>query len=229
MAQQEAHALFAQLGVEEGGHLLIQRGQHLPGPLDDGHLQPLLPQVLRQLQADEAAPGQDGGLGAVAAHKVVDLQGVLHRAQGEQLLQPRAGQLRLGGEGAGGEEELVIGVLKDLACGQVAHCDGFPLRVDGLHLMAHLHLHPEPLPEALGGLEGQVLLVGDDAPDVVGQAAVGIGHVAGALIDHHLGLLVQAADAGGSGGAACDAADDDDFHLLYHLSLIEVDPANAGT
>ena len=203
----------AHLGVEEGGHVRVQRVQQLFGPLDQRHLQPQVPQVLRQLDGDEAAAGQHGGLGMVLLDKLPDLQGVLHGAEGEEPVQPRAGQGRLGGTGAGGEEQLVVGLVKDRAGGQVFHGHGLFRRMDGRHLMADPHVHPEPLPEALRRLEGQLLPVGDGPADVVGQAAVGVGHIARPLEHHDLRRLVQPAEPGRGGGASGHAAHDDNLHI----------------
>ena len=64
VAQHQAHPVLAQFGVEEGGHLRVQLAEQMAGPLDDGDLQPQLPQVFRQLQPDEAAAGENGRAGA---------------------------------------------------------------------------------------------------------------------------------------------------------------------
>ena len=59
--------------------------------------------------------------------------------------------------GAGGEEELVIRLLKFLACFQVFYGDRFSLRVEGGDLVAHLHGDAEAGEKALRRLEGQGL------------------------------------------------------------------------
>ena len=149
--------------------------------------------------------------GPLACDKLPDAEGILHGAQGEQPVARHPGQRGLGGSGPGGEEQLVITLLKFLPGVQIAHGDGLFLGVDGGDLMAHPHVHPEPPPEALWGLEGELLGVGDDPADVVGQAAIGVGDDS-EIARHNLGPLIQPADAGGRRGPSGHPAHDDDFH-----------------
>ena len=79
--------------------------------------------------------------------------------------------------------------------------------------MVHLHGNTEPGEKALRGLEGQRLRVFNDAADIIGQAAVGIGNVARPLKHHDLCLFIQSADAGRGGGTARYAAYDNNLHL----------------
>ena len=108
--------ILPQLGVEEGGHLRVQLAEQVAGPLDDGDLQPQLPQVLRQLHPDEPAPGENGRAGPLACDELPDAEGVLHGAQGEQPGIVQAGHGRLGGLGPWGEQELVVALLKFRPC-----------------------------------------------------------------------------------------------------------------
>ena len=105
----------AHLVVDERRHIWVEGVHKLAGPLDDGDSHPQLPQVFRQLQADKAASRQYGGFWVVGADMLFDAEGVLHRPQGEHLSQPHAGQTGLGGPGPGGEDQLVIALLKALA------------------------------------------------------------------------------------------------------------------
>ena len=59
-AQDQPDAVAAHLAVDQRGHVRIKGVHQLPGPLDDGDIHPQLPQVFRQLQADEAAACQHG-------------------------------------------------------------------------------------------------------------------------------------------------------------------------
>jgi hypothetical protein len=78
--------------------------------------------------------------------------------------------------------------------------------MDGGDLVPDPHVHPEAGEEALRRLERQVLGVLDDPADVVGQAAVGVGDIAGAFEDHDLRLFVQPADTSRSRGPSGYAA-----------------------
>ena len=212
-AQMQPHPFLPQLGVEEGGHVRVQGIQQLAGPLDHGDVDAQLPQVFHQLHADEAAAGQHRGPGMVLFDEFPDLQGVLYRAEGEQAVDPYAGQRRLGGPGTGGEDQFVIGFGKGLAGSEIPHVHGLLCRVDGCDFVAHPHVHPEAPPEALRRLERQLLFVGDDAADVIGQTTVGVGYISGPLKYHDFRGLVQPAEPGRGGGASGHAAYNDDFHL----------------
>ena len=219
-AQSQLHPVAAHLVVDIGGHVGVEGVHQLFGPLDNGNIQAQLPQVLRQLQAYEAAPRQHGGFGLLLHHVIPYLKAILHGAQGEELVYPRSGELWLGGLCSGGEDELVVVLLKLLPCLQVPHGDGLFLRVDGSYLVVHPHVNSEPGIKALWSLEGQVLRVLYSASDVVGQAAVCIGDIARTLKDHYLRLLVQTAKPGRRRGSPRHAAHNDNFHLVFHLSFI---------
>ena len=77
----------------------------------------------------------------------------------------------------------------------------------------HLHDDPEPGKEALRRLQGQLPGILDDAADVIGKAAVGIGHMARALEHKNFRLLIQPADPGRSAGSSGNAAYNDHFHI----------------
>ena len=86
--------------------------------------------------------------------------------------------------------------------------------VDADDLVPHPDVEAEPGAQGLRGLQQQRGALLDDAAHVVGQAAVGEGHVAAALVHRDLGVLQQAAQTGGRGHSAGDAAHDDDSHAV---------------
>ncbi len=114
------------------------------------------------------------------------------------------------GAGSGCEDELVVRHLVALAGVEICDGDGLGLAVDGGDLRAHAHLDAEATQEQLGLGDQELVAVLDLATKVVGQAAVGEGHVRVALEDDDLGVLVHAAGAGGGRGATGHAADDKD-------------------
>ena len=210
-AQLQADAVLAAFCVDKRSHVGVEGLHQLLRALHDGDFQPQLAQVLRKLEPDEATAGQHGAAGLLALDEVLDGEGVLHSAQGEEALDVGAGNRRQAGLGAGAQHELVVGLLELLTCLESAHADGLALRVDGRDLVAHAHLHAKTPPEALRRLQGELGAVLDHAADVVGQATVGVADVAAALEDGDACLLVEPADACGRGGAARNAADDDDL------------------
>jgi len=91
--------------------------------------------------------------------------------------------------------------------------DGFPLGIDGRHLLPHPRVNAETVPKTLRGLQRQLVPIHDHAAHIVGQAAVGVGHIAAALDHDDLRVFIQTADAGRSGRTARHTAYDHNFHL----------------
>ena len=224
-AQAELHPAAPEIGVHLRRHIGVQGGQHLVPLLEQGDGHPGVEQVLRRLQADEAAAHHHGPADRVGIQILPDAEGILHSAQGEHPGIVLPGQAGLDGPGAGGEDQLVVTLGIGAAVGQTAHLHRVLRRVDFQGLVAHPHVDAEPAAEALRGLEGQLIPVGDHPAHEVGQAAVGVGHIAGALQDDDLRPLVQAAQAGRGGGPAGHAADDDNLHIRFLLML----PAARGS
>ena len=100
-AQQKPDAFLPQFGLEEGRHIRVKRIHQLPGPLNNGDCNSEFGQIFRQLQADEAAAGQNCGFGVRAVDKPADPQHVLHSPQGEQPVRADMGEIRLHRDGAG--------------------------------------------------------------------------------------------------------------------------------
>ena len=213
IAQCQLHTVSAHLAVDKGRHIRVKGVHQLLRPLDDGDLHPQLPQVLRQFQPDEAAAGQHRGPGMFFLNIVFHAESALHRPQGEELLQPHAGETGPGWLRAGGENQFVIALLELPPRLQILDGDSFALRMNGGDLMTHPHIHPEAGEKALRRLERQGLRGLNGSADVIRQAAVGVGDIAGAFEDHDLRLLVQSAEPGRRRSASRYAADDDNFHV----------------
>ena len=168
---------------------------------------PQVGQVLGRLEPDE--PGADDDGRARRAPGLVGQQlGVLDGAQDADPVEP--GQRGPDGRRAGAEDQRVVGELGRRTVPGGAHRDGVRGRVDGDHLGAHPHVEAEPVEEALGGLQQEVVLVLDHAADEVREAAVGVGHVARALEHDDRRLLVEAAEPGGGRHPPGHPADDHD-------------------
>ena len=128
-----------------------------------------------------------------------------------------AGQIGAGNRqarrlGAGGQDQLVVGLAIDPARGQIAGDDALRGAVDRLDLGLRPHVQLEPLAEPLGGDDQQLAALGDLAAKVVGQAAIGERDVRPALEENDFGVFRQASRAGGSRRAARHASDDKQFH-----------------
>ena len=206
---------LAQAGGNGGGHLGVERGQHVVGELDEGDGQAAAVEVLGGLHPDKAGPQDDGAAGRAAvgpgggdgADQGI---GVGDVAQGQGPL--HAGDRREDGAGARRQDQGVVGqVLLGGGAGGAggAHADGAGGAVDGGGLGAHAHVEGEAGGQRGGRLQEEVLAPGDDAADVVGQTAIGEGDVLTALDHGDGGALVEAAQAGGGAHAGGDAPDND--------------------
>ena len=144
----------------------------------------------------------------------LDAECVLHRPQGKHPVQPRSRHPGLCGLRAGGENQLVVILLEFFPRLQIFHRDGFPVRMDGRDLMANFHLCAEAGIKALGRLQGQILGIGDDISNKVGQAAIGVGNISRPLKYHNLRLLIQTADTCRRRGASRHTAYDYYLHTV---------------
>ena len=177
MPKGQSDAVPPRRAMDEGGHIRVKGVHQLLWTLDDGDLYFQLPQILRQLQADEAPARQHDGFWVMGIDIVLHTEGVLHCAQCKDLPDPNAGEPGLGGTGSGREDQLVIMLLIFLACLQSFHGDSLFIRMNSGDLVAHPHIHPEAGEEALWRLEDQGLGLLDHPTDIVGQAAVGVGDI----------------------------------------------------
>ena len=144
----------------------------------------------------------------------LDAQRILHRAQGEQLIDTGAGKPGLRGLCAGGEDQLVVALLEFHACLQIFYGDGFAFRLDSRDLMTDFHDHTEAGEKALRGLESQLFRIPDHVADIVGQTAVGIGDISGTLKHNDLRRLVQPPDSCRGCSASRHAAYNYHFHVI---------------
>ncbi len=74
---------------------------------------------------------------------------------------------------------------------QVAHQQGLARLVDLNHIVEDPHIDVETALETLGSLQQQGIPVGDIAPDVIGQTAVGEADKLASLEHHDLCLFTQ--------------------------------------
>ena len=215
--------------MQKSSHFRIEGTHQLAGTLHDRDFHTLLSEIFSQLQSDKAAAGQNDRAGLLLPDEIVNAEGVFHGAQGEKPVQSDSGQIRLCGSGSGRKEKLVVAFLKHSSGFQILHGDGLLLRVDGGDLVAHLHFHTEPLPEAFRRLESQFFRVCDNAADVIGQSAVCVGHIAGPFEYKYLRGFIKPPDAGGRSGASRHSSDNYNLHSLpLHSSVIAVDASQIG-
>lgn len=92
-AEAEFNPAFAQFCVEDARHIVIE-GQHdLLFHLDEGDAHAAAEQIFRRFQPDEPAADDEDGARLFLFEKIVDAEGILDRAQGENAVSsPRKGR-----------------------------------------------------------------------------------------------------------------------------------------
>ena len=224
--QQQLHALLPHMRVEEADHIRVKLSQKLRLLFDNRHAQPQQAQIFRQLDADEASADNYGRAAAGGDGLRADAERILHRAQRIDAGAVDAGQPRHNRPRARREDELVVALGVARAAVERADGDRLCRAVDGGRLLPQPHVDAETGIEALRRLQRQLRFVADGAADVIGQPAVGVGHIPRPLEHDDLRPLVQTAQPRRGRRAARHAADDDDLHLPYHPSPIIGNPAD---
>ena len=129
-------------------------------------------------------------------------------------LEPMPGDRRPHHLGAGGQQQAIVRLVRLGAGFKIAQPHGLGGAVDGERLGARAHVDAIARLKQRFRCNEQLLAFGDGAGNVIGQSAIGETDVGSALDEHDLSGFADAAQARGRGGAARDAADDDDFHVL---------------
>ena len=197
------------------GHVNVQRGDHLIEHLHHRHLQPGCVQVFGHFHADIPAADHHRGFGVLSVDEILDFIGVGDVAQRKHPVVPDAFDGRHHGLRAHGEDQLIVAFGISFARVLFEHGHGFPRAVDCNDLALHAYVHVEPGVKAFGRLQGEIVLIGNLAADVVRQPAVGKGDVITPLKHNDLGMLVEPAQPGRSGRAARNPAHDEYF-LAFH-------------
>ena len=143
---------------------------------------------------------------------VMDMQHVLDRSQAEDLIRIDPRKLRANRVRARRKNQLVICLDKFFAGEQVADVNRMHIGVNGDRLMTRLHGNAESIPKSLGRLQRERRLLLNHAANKVWQSAIGIGHIARALENNNLRLLVKPAQARRGRCAAGNASHDNHLH-----------------
>ena len=205
----------AELLGHRRGHFRIQRRQDLLVQLDQRDGDAAADEAFGHFQADETGADDDRPPPA-AVQRPLDAVRVMEISQGEDAGQIGAGDRQARRGGAGGQNQLVVGLAIDPAGGQIADNDALACPVDRLDLGLRSHVQFEPLAEPLGRDDQQLAAIGDLAAEVVGQAAIGKRDVRSSLEEDDFGVFRKASRPGGSRGAARHASDNKQFHDRWH-------------
>ena len=117
----------------------------------------------------------------VLVYILFDAESILHRAKREQLLQPDAGKPRLRRFGSGGKNQLIVFFLKFFSGLQIPRQNRFFIWMDSRNLMADAHVNAKTREKFLWSLKRQILRIGNNAANIIGQTAVGVGNISSSL------------------------------------------------
>lgn len=207
----------AQLGVDAGGHVGVHAGHGVVERLDHRDAQPAVGELLGHLQADVPGSDDDGAGDAAILDPGADRGGIGRGTHREHPRQVHAGNWRDDGRDAGGQDELVVGVLERLARGEVLHADRARAGVDRDDVVTGADVDVVAGLEPRRAARGQRRDLLDVATDVVRQPAPGVGDLGAALVDGDPRGLGVAARLGGHGRARRDGADDDDLQRVHEI------------
>ena len=189
------------------------------GEVDDADPHALEGQVLRHLQADEAASGHHGPLDASGLHRLPQGNGVVGGAHDEDVLHVQPRHVRHEGGSPGGDDQLVVGVGGSFACFEVLGLHGVLRRMDRHGLGLGEDLRAGELLVLLRGVDDELGLVLDDAAYVVGQAAPGVGDVFALGQHRHLAGTVLPQELCGRLRSCRHAAQYQYFHAFAPFRL----------
>ena len=201
------------------GHVFIKARHDLVGHVDDGDRKALLHQVFRNLQADEAAAGNNRALGSGLLQIFPKLDGVLRGAHGEDARQRNARQRRHNGGSAAGDDALVIVVVFLHAGAQIVGSQLLFLRVQGGDLPLHQHLSAGEGGEFRRCIDDQILLFRNQPADIVRQSATRVGDVLPLGQNGDVRSRIEAFELRRSLGSGSYAANNQYFHQLTSLSF----------
>ena len=179
------------------------------GELDEVGFEASLCEGFGGLDADEPGAEDDGS----RARGLAQGESIVDRAQGVYARGVEAVDRRPAGEGARGEDQVVVGERVGLAGLRVGDLDAVCARIDRRDLGVDAHVEVESRFEGLRGVEEELCGVFDLAADVVREPAVRERHVFAALQHDDLGTLVAPAQARSRAHATGDSSDDYNSHV----------------
>ena len=222
--------MFLKVRLDSARKFFIRRSEDLACHFHDGRFEAAMDQILGHLQPDEAAANNHGaelcfrGLNGRAArcNPFVDVPGVGHRADMEDAGQVYPRQRRPDGRRARRQNQLVVGMLRNLAGPHIAQLDLFLRRQNLNSLAIGPDIDGKPFAEQLRGRDQEARFLLDDAADMIWQSAVRVGNVGAALHHQDFGILVQPAQARRARCAASHSTYDDDLHGPVPFSCEEL-------
>jgi hypothetical protein len=216
--QDQMNAVVQQFLMEQLNQVEVVRCQNLIRRFDDGHIVTGLLQAFCRFAADEAAADDHDAAAGMLPQAGVQFHYIGDRVDGEHVGSVDA----LDGAGTDGcttrcQDQFVVIFFIRFPRTDVADCDHFALPVDGRCFVFRPGVDVVLFPKPFRIHEDKIAALRDEPVQIVGDAAVGKGHI-GTLFQHDdLRVFIETAQAGSGGRSAGDPADNDIFTGQQYL------------
>ena len=171
-------------------------------------------EVFRHLHADEAAARNEHFFCASFFQIAVYRERIVNVTQGEDALARKPEGL---GRSARRQDEFIVTFTVFPFGG--AYGDGVSIAVDGNHFRPDAYIDAEAVLKERGRGDGERALLSDDPAQIVRKPAVRIRDVFAALEEHDLGIFREPSQPCRAARAACNAANDDNFHDFLPIKI----------
>jgi hypothetical protein len=146
---------------------------------------------------------------------LVDRDAGLQRSQAEDPLRSGARNVRDDRSGPGRDQQFVEEVRALPAVFEIPDAERALRDIDGENVVTDADVDVPPAAKLVGRSHHEPPFAVNEAADVVGHAAGGIGTIAASFVHHDIGVGPSLADLPG-GGHSRGVAADDDAPLLFH-------------
>jgi len=180
-------------------------------------------QSFRHLQSDVTTTDYYPSFNPSGVQTPTDFQTALKGVYPANLDCVRAWEIRTNGQGAGGNQQLIIGLPGDAVAQQIANPDSPCPRIKLLYFMVNSDVNSVPLPKFFRRTDNERFFPVDDPADIVGYSSGGKRGMRAALKDDNLKLRTMAFGLRSSthpGGIAADNNQSCLAHLPSPVNLI---------
>jgi len=175
-------------------------------------------QSFRHLQTDVTTTDDYPSLYPSGVQTPTDLQTALKGVYPANLDGVRTWEIRTNRQGAGGNQQLVIGLPRDAVAQQVANPDSPCPKIKLLYFMVDSDVNSVPLPKFFRRTDNERFFPVDNPADIVRYSSSGKGGMRAALENDNLKLGTTAFSLRSSTHPGCIAADNNQS-CLAHLSF----------
>jgi len=214
-------------------HFRVRRGHDLLIQFRHRHSYAAFSQAFGHFQTDISAADHNRPLWFIRIDSLDNRIHICQVTQGIDVGAIRARHRRTDGFGPGTENQVIVAFDTFSPIGQIFNDDLLLLAVDTHHLGPNTYIECKPFSHRFRRLHQQSLAFGNDAADMVGQAAVGKRNIRPAFNHDNFCRFAHASCPCCRRCSACDTPDDNNlwfaFHIYsLHLSYVLSDISSSG-